>query len=203
MIGPAMVLPRVLSLGLLAVVLGGTVACASAQEGSVRMRSGSADAPPGWGDGPGGIYARIPEKDDRGRDQRPMFQAWNPDPVGNHEASLSELNPVLAGVVRQAQADSPGLRFVIGSGRRSAALQRQAVAWGWSRTPSSAHESGDAVDLWPLDEQGRVHFEPAALNRIGAAMKRAAARLGVRLRWGGHFRGYGQGDRSHFELAPD
>lgn len=180
-----MIVLRFTALALLAVVFGGSVPCASAQQG------------------PGHVYARIPEKDDRGRDQRPMFRAWNPDPVGNHEANLSDLNPVLAGVVRQAQADNPGLRVVIGSGRRSAALQRQAVAWGWSRTPSSAHETGDAVDLWPLDDEGRVHFEPAALNRIGAAMKGAAARLGVRLLWGGHFRGYGRGDRSHFELAPE
>jgi peptidoglycan LD-endopeptidase CwlK len=176
---------RVLPFGLIASLL---VAAASAvaQEWTVR-----AD-----------IYARVPAIDDRGRDQHAMFRLWNPDPVGRHEANLKALNPVLASVVRRVQADNPELRFVIGSGRRSAALQRQAVAWGWSRTPSSAHETGDAVDLWPLDEQGRVHFDPVAQNRVGAAMKLAAVRLGVRLRWGGNFQSYGNRDRSHFELAP-
>ena len=146
-----MVLPRLVPLAVLTVLFGGSVPYTSAQAGFGWFWSGAADGTQMGPDGPASVYARIPERDDRGRVQRPMFQAWNPDPVGNHDANLMSLNPVLAGVIRQAQADNPGLRFVIGSGLRSAAFQRQAVAWGWSRTPHSAHETGDAVDLWPLD----------------------------------------------------
>jgi cell wall-associated NlpC family hydrolase len=149
------------------------------------------------------VYGNIPEIDDRGREQRPMFRLWNPDPIGNHEANLRTINPRLAAVVRKAQGDNPGLRFVVGSGRRDPALQRVAVAWGWSRTPGSLHETGDAVDLWPLDPRGRVTFDPALQDRVAAAMKRAALELGVPLRWGGHFRGYKGRDRSHFEIASD
>jgi peptidoglycan L-alanyl-D-glutamate endopeptidase CwlK len=76
------------------------------------------------------------------------------------------------------------------------------VAWGWSRTRDSHHASGDAVDLWPLDESGRVIFDQAAQDRIGAAVKKAAADLRVALRWGGHFQSYKSRDRSHFELVP-
>jgi hypothetical protein len=152
--------------------------------------------------GPGDIYAKIPLKDDRGRDQVPMFCEWNPDPVGSHEANLSALSSSLARVLRKAQADNPGLRFVIGSGRRDLVQQRKAVAWGWSRTRDSHHASGDAVDLWPLDESGRVIFDQAAQDRIGAAVKKAAADLRVALRWGGHFQSYKSRDRSHFELVP-
>ena len=147
------------------------------------------------------VYGNIPEIDDRGREQRPMFRLWNPDPIGNHEAHLGAINPRLAAVVRKAERDNPGLRFVVGSGRRDPALQRVALAWGWSRTPGSLHETGDAVDLWPLDPGGRVTFDPALQDRVAAAMKRAALELGVPLRWGGHFCGYKGRDRSHFEIA--
>jgi cell wall-associated NlpC family hydrolase len=149
------------------------------------------------------VYGNIPEIDDQGRAQRPMFRLWNPDPIGHHETNLALINPRLAAVVRKAERDNPGLRFVVGSGRRDPALQRVALAWGWSRTPGSLHETGDAVDLWPLDPQGRVLFDPALQDRIAGAMKRAAADLGVPLRWGGHFRGYKGRDRSHFEIAGD
>jgi peptidoglycan L-alanyl-D-glutamate endopeptidase CwlK len=153
--------------------------------------------------GPGGVYAKIPERDEFGRDQLAMFREWNPDPAGNHEANLKAINPSLAKVVRKAQADNPGLRFVIGSGRRDTKLQRKAVAWGWSKTQDSHHQSGDAVDLWPLDAEGRVHFDPTTQSRVGAAMKKAAAELGVSIRWGGNFHSFKDMDRSHFELAPD
>lgn len=148
-----------------------------------------------------GVYARIPVHDELGREQIPMFRAWNPDPVGNHQANLRALDPVLARIVLDAQAAMPDQRFVIGSGRRDRVQQRQAVAWGWSRTRSTAHRAGRAVDLWPLDPEGRVVFDPALQSRIAAAMKRAASVAGVRIRWGGHFRGYKHKDRSHFELA--
>ncbi|WP_262269811.1 M15 family metallopeptidase [Microvirga yunnanensis] len=152
--------------------------------------------------GPGGVYARIPARDDRGRDQLAMFRAWNPDPVGQHEANVRALNPALARVILKAQADHPGLPFVIGSGRRDAELQRKAVAWGWSRTQGSPHRTGDAVDLWPLDPEGRVYFDPGVQTRIAEAVKRAAAALGVPIRWGGHFHSFKDMDRSHFELSP-
>ncbi len=130
-----------------------------------------------------------------------MFLEWNPDPLANHDANLHALRPILAKVVRKAQADNPDLPFVIGSGKRGRKLQRRAVAWGWSMTRASSHRSGKAVDLWPLDREGRVTFDPAAQNRVAAALKQAANELGVSLRWGGHFHGYKHMDRSHFELV--
>ncbi|KUL94517.1 hypothetical protein DK26_16315 [Bosea sp. WAO] len=146
-------------------------------------------------------YARIPVYDEFGRDQISMFLAWNPDPIANHGRNLRALDPILARIVVNAQAAMPDLRFVIGSGRRDRAQQRQAVIWGWSMTRSTAHRSGRAVDLWPLDAHGHVVFEIALQNRIAAAMKAAASKAGAHLRWGGHFRGYKHQDRSHFELV--
>ncbi|WP_457094548.1 M15 family metallopeptidase, partial [Microvirga sp. P5_D2] len=72
----------------------------------------------------------------------------------------------------------------------------------WSKTQDSPHRSGNAVDLWPLDQEGRVFFDPQAQNRIATALRRAAAELGVPIRWGGRFRGFKDWDRSHFEVAP-
>jgi len=151
--------------------------------------------------GAAGVYDRIPIRDELGRDQIPMFRAWNPDPVGNHDANLRALAPVLARIVRGAQAGLPTLRFVIGSGRRDRDQQGKAVAWGWSRTKGSAHRSGRAVDLWPLDQQGRVVFDPTLQGRVAASMRKAASDAGVRIRWGGHFGRYKDSDRSHFELV--
>jgi hypothetical protein len=150
--------------------------------------------------GLGGVYARIPARDEFGRDQLAMFRAWNPSPVENHAANLRAIHPALAHVVRKAQADNPDLHFVIGSGRRGSKLQRKAVAWGWSRTEGSPHRWGHAVDLWPLDPEGRVFFDPKTQNRIAAALMEAATELGVPIGWGGRFLGYKDMDRSHFEL---
>ncbi|GEO17161.1 M15 family metallopeptidase [Microvirga aerophila] len=152
--------------------------------------------------GPEGVYAKIPARDEYGRDQLAMFRVWNPDPVGNHQANLQALHPVLARVVRKTQADNPGLPFVIGSGLRGGKLQRKAVAWGWSKTEDSAHRLGLAVDLWPLDPDGHVFFDPTTQNRIAVAVRKAAAELGAPIRWGGRFHGFKDTDRSHFELAP-
>ncbi len=151
--------------------------------------------------GPGGVYAKIPARDEFGRDQLAMFREWNPDPVGNNEANLRALNPALARVIAKAQADNPELPFVIGSGLRDPQLQAKAVAWGWSRTRGGPHRSGNAVDLWPLDGVGRVHFDPRTQIRIGAAVRKAAAALGVPIRWGGYFHSFKDMDRSHFEIA--
>lgn len=151
--------------------------------------------------GPGDVYSRIPAKDELGRDQLSMFLAWNPDPVGNHDANLRAIHPTLAKVVRKAQADNPELHFVVGSGKRDQNVQRKAVVWGWSRTSDSPHRSGRAADLWPLDPEGRVSFDARTQNRIAAALKKAATELGVSIRWGGHFQGFRDMDRSHFELA--
>jgi len=131
-----------------------------------------------------------------------MFRAWNPDPVGNHEANLRALNPALAHVVRKAKADNPDLHFVIGSGRRDGKRQRQAVAWGWSRTLDSPHRSGNAVDVWPLDLEGHVTFAPKTLTQIAAALRKAAMELGVPIRWVGRFHGFKDRARSLFELVP-
>ena len=79
---------------------------------------------------------------------------------------VANLNPALLGALRQAATDAAheGVKFVVDSGWRSAAYQerlfREAVsiygsereAARWVATPdTSAHVSGDAVDIGPFD----------------------------------------------------
>jgi hypothetical protein len=155
--------------------------------------------------GPGGVYSNIPRIDSHGRLQLPMFMRWNPDPVGNDAKNLSGLSPDLQKVIAQARADNPNLNFVIGNGRRSAADQDQAKAWGWSKVGSqdggdaNVHMQGNAVDLWGLDSKGRVQFNPDQQQQISQAIKAASQKLGVGVNWGGDWKSFK--DAPHFELS--
>lgn len=143
-------------------------------------------------------YANIPDVDGGGNaGQRQKFLEWNPDPVGNHEANLQSIDPQLGDVVRRAQEIS-GVKFVIGSGKRDEALQKKAVEWGWSKTEDSDHLDGGAVDLWPLDENGAVKFDPAMQQEVVMAMKLAAKELGVALDIGAEWKSFK--DKPHFGI---
>ena len=136
-------------------------------------------------------YAKIP------KGELSQFMQWNSDPIANHEKNLASIEPKLADVVRRAQEIS-GLNFVAGSGVRDKDLQKKAVEWGWSGTLDSNHLHGDAVDLWPIDEDGAVSFDTARLKAVSEAMKKAAEELGVSINWGGDWK---KPDRPHFELS--
>ena len=188
------------------------VAAMPVREAQAIRRPRRAAAPVGEPDedryGPNGIYANVPPIDDEGRDQLTMFRAWNSDPIGNHDRNLAAIDQRLAAVVRRAQATNPGLRFVIGSGRRTEAEQAQAGRWGWSPrlNPFSRnvalrkHIDGLAVDLWALDGNGRVTFDPRLQGAVAGAMAQAARDLRVGILWGGAWRS-ARKDPPHFELV--
>ncbi|UDF29949.1 UNVERIFIED_ORG: M15 family metallopeptidase [Roseateles sp. XES5] len=143
-------------------------------------------------------YANIPDVDASGNaGQKQRFLEWNPDPVGNHEANLQSIDAQLGDVVRRAQAIA-GVKFVVGSGKRDDALQKKAVEWGWSKTEDSDHEHGAAVDLWPIDENGAVKFDPAMQQEVVMAMKLAAKELGVDLDIGAEWKSFK--DKPHFGI---
>lgn len=125
-------------------------------------------------------YGRIPATDSRGEDQRAKFRHWNSNPVANEAANEAAIDPALAGVVDRAKQIA-GTNFVIGSGRRDAGMQQKAVDWGWSKTNDSDHLGGGAVDLWPVDANGQVVFDPQKQAQIVQAMKQAAKEKGVDL----------------------
>ena len=155
--------------------------------------------------GPNNVYANVPPVGEHGEQQLPMFMRWNNDPVGNDATKLSQLNPAMQAIIGRARANNPNLNFVIGNGLRSAADQDWAKSVGWSKVGSgdggdaTVHMSGQAADLWGLDSQGRVQFDPGQQKQISLAMKTAAQQLGTPINWGGDFKSFK--DAPHFELA--
>jgi hypothetical protein len=154
------------------------------------------------------IYANIPDVDSRGiPGQIGKFKTWNPNPVGNEAANLGKINPQLSAIVAQARQDNPNLNFVLGNGRRTAADQNLAKSWGWSKVGANGggdanlHMHGNAMDLWGLDANGQVQFDPGQQKEIGTAIKAAADKLGVKVNWGGDWQSFK--DAPHFELAGD
>ena len=96
----------------------------------------------------------------------------------DRSAAVANLDPALLGALRKAakDADDEGVEFVVNSGWRSAAYQEQLLqeavaeygseqeAARWVATPkTSAHVSGDAVDIEPagatawLSEHGAAY----------------------------------------------
>lgn len=143
-------------------------------------------------------YRLIPAVDSRGEDQRAKFRQWNSDPIGNEAANMASIDPALAKVVERAQQIA-GTKFVIGAGKRTPEMQQKAVDWGWSKTLDSDHLGGGAADLWPIDANGAVVFDPQKQQQIVAAMKQAAKEQGVDLESGADWKKFR--DVPHFGLV--
>ncbi len=123
---------------------------------------------------------------------------------------LNTCHPDLQRVLRAAIADGPD--FTVLCGHRGKAEQDEACAKGLSKTPfpTSRHNSlpSLAVDIapYPIDWNDYARFRALADHVMATA-----ARLGVRLRWGGDWDGDGKTrhdgdadekfvDLPHFEL---
>lgn len=131
------------------------------------------------------------------------------------EGKLAGVKPALAAVVRAASLRSP-VPFTVIEGVRSRERQAQLVKAGASKTMSSKHITGDAVDLWPIGTDGKNLPSDAAFPRGSAAaeaadkalwdglraiskvMKEVAAERGVKLTWGGDWKSFPDGP--HFQL---
>lgn len=115
------------------------------------------------------------------------------------QRSLSRLvgvHPDLVKVVKRALEQSP-TDFMVVEGLRTADRQRELVAAGASLTMNSRHLTGHAVDLAPV-VGGKLRWDGPLFPPIAAAMKAAAAELGVALEWGGDWRSFL--DMPHFQL---
>lgn len=109
-------------------------------------------------------------------------------------AKLSGVHPTLEAIVMEASAKS-AVPFTVIEGLRTAERQRELVARGASKTLTSRHLTGHAVDLWPLDPAtgkalpaGTKAAEArlwADLRQIAATMKSVAAARGIAIEWGG------------------
>lgn len=126
---------------------------------------------------------------------------------------LKGVNPRLVAVVHRALELST-VDFTVVEGVRSRARQAQLYAQGRTTagkivtwTLKSKHIDGLAVDLAPFAD-GKIDWtDLAKFDAIGAAMKKAAAELGVTIRWGadwdrdGKLREKGESDSPHFEIV--
>lgn len=109
--------------------------------------------------------------------------------------SLNGVHASLVMVVEEA-IKRTDVDFVVTEGLRTVERQRQLKAAGASRTINSRHITGHAVDLaaWV----GEVRWDWPLYEKIAAAMKYAAADLGVPIVWGGDWTTFRDGP--HFEL---
>ena len=126
---------------------------------------------------------------------------------------LSGVNTRLVSVAHRALELST-VDFTVVEGLRS--KQRQAQLYAQGRTTAgkivtwtlkSKHIDGLAVDLAPITD-GKIDWNDLAkFDAIGAAMKKAAAEMGVTIRWGadwdrdGKLREKGESDSPHFEIV--
>lgn len=109
---------------------------------------------------------------------------------------LQGVHPRLVAVVKEASALSP-VDFMVTEGMRTKARQAALLRAGASRTITSRHLTGHAVDVAALVE-GQVRWDWPLYPRIAAAFKAAAARQGTAIIWGGDWASLRDGP--HFEL---
>jgi len=66
------------------------------------------------------------------------------------------------------------------------------------RVNKSKHQTGRAVDVFAYVD-GKASYNTEHLAMVAAAMLQAASQLGIKLKWGGHFKSFS--DMPHFELG--
>jgi peptidoglycan L-alanyl-D-glutamate endopeptidase CwlK len=94
---------------------------------------------------------------------------------------LRGVRPELVRVVERARAYAP---FLVSEGLRTPERQRQLLAEGKTRTLASRHITGHAVDLYPISAAPIPAMTLADYADVVAAMRRAAAELGIRMEHG-------------------
>lgn len=111
-------------------------------------------------------------------------------------AKLEGVHPDLVRVIKLAIELTP-VDFGVTEGLRTVERQRQLRDSGASRTMSSRHLTGHAVDL--VAYIGRdVRWDWPLYHKIADAVKRAAKSLEVPIVWGGDWVSFRDGP--HFEL---
>ena len=112
-------------------------------------------------------------------------------------ARLVGVHPALVAVVEAAIVVSP-VDFMITEALRPRDRQVALVRAGASRTLSSRHLTGHAVDVAALVD-GQVRWDWPLYGRIASAFKAVAVRLDTPLVWGGDWPRLRDGP--HFELS--
>lgn len=129
------------------------------------------------------------------------------------EANLVGVHPDLIKVAHRG-IELSKYDFSVIEGKRTLERQRLLKAKGFSKTLNSMHllqadgysHAFDAIAVGDLNGDGlkdhrdkSLTWDPKIYKEIAIAMKQAAAELGIKIRWGGDFKGFFDGP--HFELA--
>lgn len=109
---------------------------------------------------------------------------------------LQGIHPDLRRVMDRALQEA-AIDFRVLEGLRTVARQRQLVASGASQTMRSRHLTGHAVDIAPL-VGGKVSWDWPLYHRLAPAVKLAAQAEGVKITWGGDWKGFPDGP--HWQL---
>lgn len=110
---------------------------------------------------------------------------------------LKGVHPDLIRVVERA-AEISDRPFTILEGVRTLARQKKLKAEGATTTLNSRHLTGHAVDIAPLDENGKATFSWPPFYPLAKVIKQAAKEVGVPITWGGDWKKFVDGP--HWEL---
>jgi len=114
--------------------------------------------------------------------------------------NLEGVHPDLRRVFDRALQETPN-DFVVTSGVRSIAEQRELVDNGASSTMNSAHLTGYAVDVAYYDARGDIVWAWPIYDKNAEMILHIAAEEGVPIQWGGDWPTWRDGP--HFELHRD
>jgi len=112
------------------------------------------------------------------------------------KSRLKGVHPDLVKVVERA-IEITAVDFTVLEGLRDPMRQKKLKDAGASMTLNSRHITGHAVDLGAWVD-GEVRWDWPLYHKIAAAMKEAAAELGVAIVWGGDWSRFKDGP--HYEL---
>lgn len=109
---------------------------------------------------------------------------------------MAGVQPDLVRVIERAAKD-PDASFIVTEGLRTVERQKELVAAGRSKTMNSRHITGHAVDLAVIKD-GKAVWDANSYRALAVIVKRAAKEEGVRIEWGGDWKGFFDGP--HFQL---
>ena len=110
---------------------------------------------------------------------------------------LKGLHPDIVKVVKRA-IEITDIDFSVGEGLRSITRQKELFKQGATTTMNSRHLTGHAVDLFALDESGKVTWDWKYYYPLSDAVKQAAKDVGVSIEWGGDWSKFKDGP--HYQL---
>jgi peptidoglycan L-alanyl-D-glutamate endopeptidase CwlK len=109
---------------------------------------------------------------------------------------LAGVKQPLQNVIKSAIVDSP-YDFSITCGMRTVEEQKVLFALGKTTTMKSRHLTGDAVDI-AVFVDGKLTWELKYYKAVATHIKKVAAKLGVKITWGGDWKTFIDGP--HFQL---